>query len=103
MNSIEINALLIHHKIAKNEFQAGHIIRGLELWSLETEEEILARARLYRDWRNSKIFGKETSPCYEKAIKGEPVPVEPMFEGALLSKPKFDDSPDPDWYEQLEE
>ena len=81
MNVIE---MLINEGIAKNGFQAAHIANGLKLAGLP-EAEQLKRARLYRDWRNTKIYGKETAPCYEKAIAGEAVPVEPMFEGVLHS------------------
>lgn len=73
--------LLIREKVADNQFRAAHIVKGCKLAELGTDEARLARARLYRDWRNSQIYGKKTEPCYEMAIKGEAVPVEKMFDG----------------------
>lgn len=78
-----IVTLLIQNKIADNGFRAAHIVRGCKLAELETDEERLARARLYRDWRNSQIYGKQTAPCYEHAIKGDAVPVKDMFDDGL--------------------
>lgn len=86
---LHIYNLLLRDKLADNEYRANHIMRGLKLSELKSDDEILARARLYRDWRNSQIFGKNTASCYEKAIKGEPVlpkDAEPMFDGASLSE-----------------
>jgi hypothetical protein len=81
VNPIE---MLIQDGIAKNQFQAAHIANGLKFGECKTSDEMLARARLYRDWRVSQIFPKsDTKSCYEKAIAGEAVPVEPMFEGVL--------------------
>lgn len=45
--------LLIQNDIADNVYRASAIVVGLELASLPTDEERLARARLYRDHRNS--------------------------------------------------
>lgn len=84
MNPVE---LLIKDGIAFNQFQAAHLANGLKLYELNTEEEMLKRARLYRDWRNSKIFGKDTKACYEKAIAGEPLPQQPLFDEALHTIP----------------
>jgi len=78
--------VLIEEKIADNVFRASHIANGCRLFDLKTDVEKIARARLYRDWRNSGIFGKQTQPCYNKAIAGEAVPVDEMFDGALLSR-----------------
>lgn len=86
MTMKNIVELIIEEKIADNVFRASNIATGLKLWELKTEAEQLARARLYRDWRNSGIYGKQTQPCYEKAIAGEAVPVDTMFDGALLSE-----------------
>lgn len=72
--------LLKQHKIADNDFRASAIDKGLKLWECIDDEERLERARLYRDWRNSKIYGKNTAPCFEKAITGEAVPVVEMFQ-----------------------
>lgn len=66
--------LLMTHKYADNSFRAAAIVNGLKLWELDTEAEQLARVRLYRDWRVSKIYGSKTAPCFEEAIKGTPVP-----------------------------
>jgi hypothetical protein len=68
--------LLKEHKIADNDFRASAIATKLKLWECKTDEEKLKRARLYRNWRTSKIFGNATAPCFEKAILGESVPVE---------------------------
>ena len=71
--------LLKAHKLADNDFRASAIANGCKLYELKTDEERLTRARLYRDWRNSQIFGTKTAPCFEKAIAGEAVPVNNMF------------------------
>lgn len=75
MNDVE---LIKEHKFADNDFRAAAIATGLKLWECKTEEEKIARVRLYRDWRTSKIYGKNTAPCFEAAIKGEPVPMAMM-------------------------
>lgn len=76
--------LLIKEKIADNNFRAMHIANGLNLAELKTDEEKLDRARLYRDWRNSKIFpSKDTASCFAKAIKGEAVPQLALIPEAL--------------------
>ena len=75
MNDVE---LVKEHKFADNDFRAAAICTGLKLWECKTDDEKLARVRLYRDWRNSKIYGKNTAPCFEAAIKGEPVPMTMM-------------------------
>lgn len=79
--------LLIKDGIADNNFRAMHIANGLKLADLKTEEEQLKRARLYRDWRVSKIFpAKDTASCFAKAIAGEPVPQLELIEGAMHSE-----------------
>lgn len=83
---LEIVNALVAEKIARNEFQAAHILNGLKLTSLKSDE-VMPRARIYRDWRNSGIYPKaDTASCYAKAIAGERVPVDSMFDGALLSE-----------------
>jgi hypothetical protein len=87
MTMTNIIELIINDKIADNIFRATHIANGLELIKLKTDEEKLARARLYRDWRNSQIFKKDdTKSCYEKAIKGEAVPQKVLIPEALHSE-----------------
>ncbi len=77
MNNIE---LLREYGIADNDFRASAIATGLRLWECSSDEERIERARLYRDWRNSQIYGKQTAPCFEKAIAGEAVPVAELFQ-----------------------
>ena len=72
MNNVELIKVF---KFADNDFRASAIATGCKLWELKTEGEKLARVRLYRDWRMSKIYGKETKPCFEMACKGIEVPV----------------------------
>ena len=79
---------LIQDGICDNNFRAVHIANNLKLYDLKTDEERLARARLYRDWRNSQIFGRDTKPCYEKAIAGEPVPQMTLIDGVMHSEAK---------------
>ena len=76
MNDIE---LIKSEKFADNDFRAAAIATGCKLWECKTDAEKIARVRLYRDWRVSKIYGKETKPCFEKACAGEAVPVVNMF------------------------
>ena len=84
---------MLSEGLANHWKRAENIIRGLhldELYNAKKFDEIRARTRLYRDWRASGIYGKETKPCYEMAIAGKPVPVEPMFDGVLHSEPAQD-------------
>jgi len=76
--------MLINDKIASNPFQAAHIANGLKLGECKTDEERLARARLYRDFRNATKWLPRV--CYEKAIAGEAVPVKSLFDDVLHSK-----------------
>ena len=66
MNIVE---KLIEIGIASNPFQAAHIASGLQLADC-AEEEGIARARLYRDWRNA---GESSKIAYQKAITGDKV------------------------------
>jgi hypothetical protein len=79
MNIIE---KIIADGIAKNVFQATHIANGLKLVEMKTDDERLARCRLYRDWRNA---GEKSATAYAKAIAGEAVPA-PMFAEMLHSE-----------------
>lgn len=76
MNIIE---WVIKNKYAKNVFQATHIVNGLQLASLHgNPDKQIARVRLYRRWRDSKVYN-DTKSCFAKAILGEEPPAE-MFE-----------------------
>lgn len=81
---------LLEEKIAHHWKHAQNIIVGLELFDLYNEgkfDEIKARARLYRDWRNSQIYPKsDTKSCYEKAIAGVAVPITPLITEAFHSE-----------------
>ena len=73
---------MIEDGLAQNEWQARHIIAGLELYKLHRDgkyEEIKQREQLYGDWRNA---GEPSKVAYAKAIVGEAVP-QPMFDGIL--------------------
>ena len=61
--------------LAKNQFQASHLANGLKLFDLKTEDEKLARVRLYRRWR---VRGENVQAAYDRAIKGEE-PLADMF------------------------
>lgn len=63
--------LLISNRIAKNEFQAQHIVENLKLLELETESEQLARAKLYREWRNA---GENRNAAVGRTLAGEKAP-----------------------------
>jgi len=84
MNDIE---LIKSEKFADNDFRAAAIATGCKLWECKTDAEKIARVRLYRDWRVSKIYGKETKPCFEKACAGVPVPMFEMPLGDLFTDP----------------
>jgi hypothetical protein len=75
MDNKNVTDLLITEKIADNTFRAAAIATGCKLWECVTNEEKVTRAKLYRNWRDSGIFGKRTQPCFEMAILGEDVPV----------------------------
>lgn len=87
MNVVE---WLLAEKIATHWKQAQNIIVGLRLFELHTRgdyEGIKARARLYRDWRNSKVYpDRDTASCFEKAIAGEPVKQMALIQEALRSE-----------------
>lgn len=70
-NAVEV---LIENKIANNSFRAARIASRLKAWQCKTADEFLTRARLYRAWRSSQVYGKNTTPCFEMALKGEPAP-----------------------------
>lgn len=74
--------LLMDANIASHPSHAANIIVGLRLDELDTDEARLERAFLYRAWRNSKIYNA-SAPCYEKAIAGEAVPANDMFDDGL--------------------
>jgi len=79
---------MLSEKLATHWKQAENIIRGLklgDLYNAKQFDEIRKRTRLYRDWRNSGVYGKLAQPCYEKAIAGEPAPA-PLLEGVLHSE-----------------
>jgi len=81
---MNIQQWLLDEKIASHWKQADNIIIGLKLGELYNEgkfEEIKTRAKLYRDIR---VSGEKSKVAFEKAIKGEAVPV-PMFGGVLHS------------------
>ena len=61
MNIIE---LLIEAKLADNNHRAAAIATGCKFWELKTDEEKLTRARLYRNWRDSGVFGNKTKTCF---------------------------------------
>lgn len=75
---LHIVNLLKGEGLADNDYRANNVMRGLELLALKSDGEILARARLYREWRNSQIFSGNTAPCFEMAVKGEAVPMKRM-------------------------
>ncbi len=58
--------LLIEAKLARNTFHVAAIANGLELGELRTNEERLARARLYRHWREA---GEPPALGFKNAIE----------------------------------
>ena len=90
MNDID---LIKSEKFADNDFRAAAIATGCRLWECKTDAEKIERVRLYRDWRVSKIYGKETKPCFEKACAGVPVPI---FEMPLNDLPFSEIPPNAD-------
>lgn len=73
MPEFEILNWMVEHKYAKNEFAARRMFEGLELNTVSRFWARVHRVILYRDWRNSQAFGKNTAPCFNKAILGERV------------------------------
>lgn len=59
---------MITDKIAKNVFQATHIANGLKLAELKTDDEKVARYKLYRRWRDA---GEPSAVAYRNAIEGK--------------------------------
>jgi len=76
MNIIE---WMINEKIAQNTIQAANIANGLKLVDLPSDEEQIARVKLYRKWR-PKTDKKNQLPTYQAfdlAIAGiDPADVE---------------------------
>ena len=72
---MNINEWMIKYKFAKNDFNANAIFNGLELSRIPRFWARVHRIILYRDWRNSKVFGGKTAECFAKAIAGERVPM----------------------------
>lgn len=73
MNEAEILNWMVEHKYARNEFAARRMFEGLELNNVPTFWARVHRVILYRMWRDSQVFGKNTAPCFAKAIAGERV------------------------------
>ena len=67
---IDINHWMIQHGYAKNEFNASHIFKGLDLGHEPRFWARVKRIMLYRRWRTSQIFST-TLECYEAAKRGE--------------------------------
>ena len=87
VTKIKMNIIkwMVEAGFAENPFEAYHIANGLRLIELHDNTEAQqARVKLYRDWRNSKVYGTKTAPCYEKAIAGEAAPT-PLMPEALHS------------------
>ena len=59
--------------VARNEFQAAGIVNGLHLWEIPEGRRTEA-VLLYREWREAKVYGNQTEPCFEAARKFAPVP-----------------------------
>jgi len=70
---MNVNEWMVKNKLAKNEFAAHYMFVGLQLSDVPRFWARVYRVLLYRDWRNSQTFGKDTAPCYAKAIAGERV------------------------------
>lgn len=70
---MDIISAMIHEGIAHNTFQASNIANGLNFADLPDDEARLARARLYRKWRNA---GENRKAAFARAIRGEPAPSE---------------------------
>ena len=71
---MQIVEWMLEEKIAHHWKQAQNIIVGLKLFDLYNEkkfDEIKARARLYRTWRNA---GENVQASYANAIAGKPAP-----------------------------
>ena len=68
---MDIISSLIHKGIAHNTFQASNIANGLHFAELPDDESRLARARIYREWRNA---GENRKAAFARAIRGEPAP-----------------------------
>lgn len=88
---MNIHEWMLKNKYAMTGFQASHIYEGLLLWKCGSFDEQVERVKLYRSWRNSKVYGNNRKPCFEKAIKGEPAPA-PLIAEAAHCAP-LEDSP----------
>lgn len=62
-----ITDALIAAKIARNAYHAAAIANGLHLADLRTDDERMARARLYRAWRDA---GEIPAVAFKNAIAG---------------------------------
>jgi hypothetical protein len=75
----DINQWMINHHYAKNVFEANHIFQGLELYRESRFWLRVKRIVIYRRWRTSQVYGKNTKLCFDKAVRGERPPKE-LFE-----------------------
>lgn len=67
---MDINQWMIRHGYAKNDFNANHIFKGLDLAHEPRFWARVKRVMLYRRWRTSGVFNN-TADCYEAAKRGE--------------------------------
>jgi hypothetical protein len=70
----EIVSWMIEEKYAKNGYNAAAIANGLRLAGLPFEAQ-KERVKLYRRWRDSKIYNM-ASDCFAVAIEGKEPPSE---------------------------
>ena len=68
--------IMLEEKLADNNFHAANMLNVLQCQNLKTDEERLARCRLYKAW---KLAGENKPAARLSAIAGKAVPVVDMF------------------------
>jgi hypothetical protein len=79
MNIIE---QLVEEKIARNAYHAAAIANGLHLAELPNDSERLARARVYRAWRDA---GEPAVVAFANAITGRQPLELPLATGSVMA------------------
>lgn len=72
MNKDEAKEWMVEEKLAENEFSAGKIWKGLELWKADEGEQ----KRLVKTYRKLRTISKNTKLCFAYALEGLEFPKE---------------------------
>jgi hypothetical protein len=86
---------LVDREIVENLYHASGMLNALECYKLDTDEQRIARCKLYNAWKDYykepkkdggyKISKANKAEARKHAVAGDPVPA-PMIDGVLHSE-----------------